>query len=83
MTEVAYQTGAFLRKCSVKQLVRRYYVSMNRFLRTSLGFQSPASIMIVVPTIHLGEERQCDPDLNLLFNVRNTTVTMVERPGTR
>ena len=53
-----------------------------RDVRTSQGFQSPASIMIVVPT-HLGEERQCDPDLSFLCNVSNTTVTTVERPGTR
>ena len=39
--------------------------------------------MIVEPTLHLGEERQCDPDLSFLFNVSNTTVTTVERLGTR
>ena len=40
--------------------------------------------MIVVPTIHLDEERQCDPDLSFLFDVSNTTVTTAERrPGTR
>ena len=55
-------------------------------VRTSQGFQSPASIMIVVPTFHLGEERQCgqcDPDLSFLFNVSNTTMTTLESPGTR
>ena len=40
--------------------------------RTSQGSQSPASIIIVVLTIHLSEERQCDPDLSFLFNVSNT-----------
>ena len=35
--------------------------------------------MIVVPTIHLDEERQCDPDLSFLFDVSNTTVTTAER----
>ena len=52
-------------------------------VRTSQGFQSPASIMIVVPTFHLGEERQCDPDLSFLFNVSNTTMTTLESPVTR
>ena len=47
--------------------------------RTSQGSQSQASIIIVVLTIHLSEERQCDPDLSFLFNVSNTMVTTVER----
>ena len=50
-----------------------------RDVRTSQGFQSPASIMIVVLTIHFGEERQCDPDLSFLFNVSNTMVTDVRK----
>ena len=47
------------------------------------GFQSQASIMIIVLTIHLGEERQCDPNLSFLFNVSNMTATTVKKPGTR
>ena len=39
-----------------------------RDIRTPQGFQSPASIMIVVPTIHLGEDRECDPDLKGLVH---------------
>ena len=35
--------------------------------------------MIVVLTIHFGEERQCDPDLSFLFNVSNTMVTDVRK----
>ena len=50
-----------------------------RDARTSQGSQSPASIIIVVLTIHLGEERQCDPDLSFLFDASNTMVTTVER----
>ena len=50
-----------------------------RDARTLQCSQSPASIIIVVLTIHLGEERQCDPDLSFLFNVSNTMVTTVER----
>ena len=38
-----------------------------RDVKTSQSFQSPASIMIVVLTIHFGEERQCDPDLSTVF----------------
>ena len=34
---------------------------------TSQGFQSQASVMIIVLTIHLVEERQCDPNLSFLF----------------
>ena len=30
----------------------------------------------------LWEERQYDPDSSFLFNISNTTVTMVETPGT-
>ena len=31
-SEIAHETGAFLRKCSVKRLVRRYNISMNGML---------------------------------------------------
>ena len=54
-----------------------------RDVTTSQGFQSPASIMIVVLTKHLDEERHYDPDLSFLFNVSNKMVTKVERPGNR
>ena len=50
---------------------------------TSQDFQSQASIMIIVLTIHLGEERQCDPNLSFLFNVSNMTAMTVKKPGTR
>ena len=54
-------------------------------VKTLQGFQSPASSMVIVLTIHLGEERQSDPDLSfsLNFNVSNMMVTIVQRPGTR
>ena len=52
-----------------------------RDVRTLQRFQSPASIMIVVPT--MGEERQCDPVLSFFFYVSNTAVTTVERPESR
>ena len=52
-------------------------------VKTLQGFQSPASRMIIVLTIHLGEERQSDPDLSFSFNVSNMMVTIVQRPGTR
>ena len=54
-----------------------------RDVKTLQGFQSPASSMTIVLTIHLGEERQCDPELSFSFNVSNTMVTTVQRPGTR
>ena len=54
-----------------------------RDVTTSQGFQSLASIMIAVLTEQLDDERQYDPDLIFLFNVSNTMVTAVERPGTR
>ena len=37
-----------------------------REVRTSQGFQSSANIAIVVLTINVGEEGQCDPDLRFL-----------------
>ena len=52
-------------------------------VKTLQGFQSPTSSMIIVLTIHLGEERQCDPDSRFSFNVSSTMVTAVQRPGTR
>ena len=54
-----------------------------RDVKTLQGFQSPARSMIIVLTLHLGEERQCDPDLSFSFNVSITMVRTVQRPGTR
>ena len=56
---------------------------MNRVLEHGKAFSPKPAIMIIVLTIHLGEERQCDPNLSFLFNVSNMTATTVKKPGTR
>ena len=38
MSKVAHLTGAFLPNCSVKRLVRRYYISMNGMLEHRKAF---------------------------------------------
>ena len=40
MSEIAHETGAFLRKCSVKRLVRRYNISMNGMLEHRKAFNT-------------------------------------------
>ena len=70
MSKVAHQTGAFLCKMSCEVTSSKILHLHKWDVRTSQGFQYLASIMIVVPTIRLGEERQCDPDLSFLFKCK-------------
>ena len=49
MSEVALQTGAFLYKCTVKRLVRIYYISMNRMLEHRKAFNPRPALWSLYP----------------------------------